>query len=329
VSIYSSLIRRVARHALALAPVFALACDQFKAERQRSQSGGYVETDSMGAEVRDVKTVRFSAGKWLSESSGAAMSPTQPGVFYTIEDSGNDPKLTAADTTGTVIGTWRLRGTKNQDWEAVATGMCGFDRAAPTCVYIGDTGDNESKRAARAIYRIPERSLDPKDNDVKPERLEYSYPDWRHDVESMYVAQNGDVVLITKRPLTDGGARLRAALVYVIPADAWTKNERATAQLVDSLPIVPGSAPLRMVTDAAFSPDGKHLAVRTYAQAYIFATNAQTGRVDHSVKPAVCNIVPLGEPQGEGITWANAKGRLLFTSEGRNAPVKIGTCPMP
>ena len=44
------------------------------------------------------------------------------------------------------------------------------------------------------------------------------------------------------------------------------------AALVDSLPIVPGSAPLRLITDAALSPDAKHLAVRTYAQLFVFAT---------------------------------------------------------
>jgi hypothetical protein len=94
------------------------------------------------------------------------------------------------------------------------------------------------------------------------------------------------------------------------------------------LPIVPGSAPLRLITDAALSPDGKHLAVRTYAQVYIFRTTS-TGLVDHRIAPSVCNIVSLGEAQGEGVTWADSRGRLVFTSEGANAPLHLASCPLP
>jgi hypothetical protein len=144
----------------------------------------------------------------------------------------------------------------------------------------------------------------------------------------MYVAPNGDIVLITKRPLADGNGRLRPALVFSIAAAAWRDKGIARAVLVDSLPVVPGSAPLRLITDAALSPDAKHLAVRTYAQLYVFSVGP-TGLVDHRVAPRVCNIVPLGEPQGEGVTWADNRGRLAFTSEGRGVPLMLATCPVP
>jgi hypothetical protein len=101
------------------------------------------------------------------------------------------------------------------------------------------------------------------------------------------------------------------------------------AQLVDSLPIVPGSMPLRLITDASLSPDGRHLAVRTYGQVFVFATDSLIGAINHAVRPSVCDIVSLGEPQGEGVTWANANGRLVFTSEGRRAPLHLGDCPIP
>src|SRR5262249_21702671 len=140
--------------------------------------------------------------------------------------------------------------------------------------------------------------------------------------------QPATFLLVTKRPLGGGGGRLRPALVFSLRASAWRERGVATAQLVDSLPIVPGSAPLRLITDAALSPDGRYLAVRTYAQVYIFAAGP-AGLVDHRVKPAVCNIVPLGEQQGEGVTWVNNAGRLVFTSEGANVPLHIATCPLP
>jgi hypothetical protein len=129
--------------------------------------------------------------------------------------------------------------------------------------------------------------------------------------------------------LADAGGRLRPALVFVLPASAWGATGLVTAQLVDSLPIVPGSAPLRTITDASLSPDAHVLAVRTYAQVYTFATDSLTGRVRGAIPPGVCNIVEFDVWPGEGITWFGRSGKLLLTSEGRDSPMHAVACPMP
>jgi hypothetical protein len=116
--------------------------------------------------------------------------------------------------------------------------------------------------------------------------------------------------------------------VFSLSATTWNAKGLARAALVDSLPIVPGSVPLRLITDASLSPDAKHVAVRTYAQLFVFST-LPSGLVDHRVPPSVCNIVPLGEPQGEGVTWADSRGRFVFTSEGRKVPLMLANCPVP
>jgi hypothetical protein len=101
------------------------------------------------------------------------------------------------------------------------------------------------------------------------------------------------------------------------------------AELVDSLPIAPGSAPFRVITDAALSADAKHLAVRTYMQLYVFATDSSTGRLNHDIAPAICNLLEVDEVQGEGVTWADNRGRFVFTTEGRRAPIALADCPLP
>ena len=116
--------------------------------------------------------------------------------------------------------------------------------------------------------------------------------------------------------------------MFRLPAAAWGAKS-VVAERVDSLPIVPGSAVLRLITDASLSPDARHLAVRTYAQVYVFATDPMTGHVNHAVSPAICNIASLGEQQGEGITWANNDGRMVFTSEGTTVPIHLANCPLP
>jgi hypothetical protein len=314
--------------AIALCLVFANACDRYAEERQHAQSGSYVQTDSMGAAPKNITTVRLRTPKQLVENSAAAMSVRQPGVLFSINDSGNDPLLFALDTTGADRGVWRVLGATNVDWESAAVAPCAPATPTVSCVYIGDTGDNNSHHAFRVIYRVREPVASGGRDTVRAEPLRYVYPDGPHDVEAMYVAPNGDIVLITKRPLAATGGRLRPALVFSIPMSAWRAKGLARAALVDSLPIVPGSAPLRVITDAALSPDAKHLAVRTYAQLFVFST-VPTGLVDHRVPPSVCNIVALGEPQGEGVTWADNRGRFAFTSEGHKVPLMLANCPVP
>lgn len=330
--------------AIALVGLAAEACGQADVSgfplRERAP---YLNTDSMGIVPQRTLQIRVQARPFLVENSAAALSRTQPGVFFTINDSGNDPVLFALDTTGADRGVWRVNGATNRDWEAASIGPCAAPRAAAAttdtaralaprdeCVYIGDVGDNEGKRPSRVIYRVrePRARQAGFTGDVSSESLRYRYADGPHDVEAMYVAPPGDTYLITKRRLLTAQRVLRPSLIFVLKADAWEGKE-AIAELADSLPIVPGTAPLRQITDASLSPDARYLAVRTYAQVYVFATDSATGRVRGAIPPAVCNTGALLRWPSEGITWFGRSNRLLLTNEGPDSPIYAVDCPMP
>jgi hypothetical protein len=321
----------VAAGGLGVALVIA-GCNSGGTSERRLVSRYYGATDSMGATPTHLSITRGTVPIDLVENSAAAMSMTQPGIFFSINDSGNDPLLFALDTTGRGRGVWRIATTSNVDWEAAAIGPCAA-AASAWCVYIGDVGDNEARHRSRKIYRVAEpRAMEPgasRRGSLEAERLTFEYPNGPQDVEAMYVARNGDVFLIAKRPRLDAARQPLPALVYRLSAGAWTEKGRVVAELVDSLPIVPGSAPFRVITDAALSPDAKHLAVRTYMQLYIFDTDSMTGRVDHGISPTVCNLLTVDEIQGEGVTWADNNGRFVFTTEGRQAPIALADCPLP
>ena len=296
---------------------------------RRAARAPYLRADSMGTVPPTPKLIRLQARPLLVENSAAALSRTQPGVFFTVNDSGNDALLFALDTTGADRGVWRVNGATNVDWEAASVGPC-----APLpndCVYIGDTGDNREQRTSRVIYRVREPAAREAGftGSVAAQALPYRYPDGPHDVEAMYVAPNGDTFLITKRPRVGADGRRPPALVLRRAADAWTRTTPVLAELVDSLPIVPGSAPLRVITDASLSPDAHTLAVRTYAQVYTFAADSLTGRVHGAIPPGVCNIIALDVWPGEGVTWFGRSEKLLLTSEGRESPMQVVDCPMP
>lgn len=292
----------------------------------------------MGVPAADTATTGHLERDELRESSGVASSRTQPGLLFTINDSGHDPVLYATDSTGADRGAWRVTGATNDDWEAIAVGPCSeSDRpdaardVIQQCVYIGETGDNAARKSTRSIYRVPEPTAEPGGSfGATPAavRLQYNYPDDPQDVEAIYVGPTGDVVLISKRPAQDATGRLRPARVYRLPAAAWRGPTPATAELVDSLPIVPGSAPWRTITDAALAPDNRHVAVRTYTQIFVFAADPVTGQIVTSTPPTICNVAAFGVV-GEGVAWSDISGELVLTSEGKGAPVHRVRCPLP
>lgn len=268
--------------------------------------------------VQAVLSGRF-ADPDLVESSGAARLARLPGVIFTLNDSGNPPQLFATDSAGRAIGRWLVPGTTNRDWETLSIGPC----PDGACFYIGDTGDNAERRPQVVIYRVkvPELAVFKGAASRDPARTDSAvvrYPDGSHDVEASWVGDAGDVLLVTKG--RSGGVKL-----FRVPASAFGRREPVTAVLVQPVPITPFPAFGRLVTDAARSPDGRSVVIRTYTELYVFPLLGD-GRIGPLTKS--CNVAGL-EPQGEGITWLDDR-RLLLTSEARTGsgagPLHIVSC---
>lgn len=270
----------------------------------------------------------------LTEGSAAVMVPRYPDVVFTINDSGHEPLLFAIDTLGKDRGAWRIAGASNRDWEAMSPAPCVPHGEPNECLIIGDVGDNDGVRASVRLYRV--RTPAPLEANAQgtlaADSVELRFPDRAHDVEGMYAANNGDVFLITKRRLLDAAKKPRPALIYRLTSSVWAPQDTArprvfVAELVDSLPIVPGEIPGRVVTDAARSRDGTLVAVRTYNDVFIFAADSTTGRLT-TLPPSRCDIENLERGFGEGVTWLSAR-ELVLTQEGRNAPLIVVTCKLP
>ncbi|MEO7996082.1 MAG: hypothetical protein ABI852_01490 [Gemmatimonadaceae bacterium] len=313
-----------------------IACGSKEAAlRAANALSGGVDADSMGAKPTEPHNYPMREPGDLVESSAAVISPALPDVVFTINDSGNDPVLFAMDTSGNLRGRWKIDGASNKDWEAASRGPCTSVAPATTatayCLFIGDVGDNGAVRKVVTLYQLAEPLLsDGKTaGSIAATRLSFRYPDFPHDVEAMYVGADRTTYLITKRPLKDGSGALRRSLVFAIPASAWLQRDTVVATLVDSLAIVPGSSAWRSITDASLSSDSRLLAVRTYGQVYVFATDSLTGRVLNAIPPTICNIEGVETKRGEGVTWTGNNTQLLLTNEGRNAPMHRITCPLP
>src|SRR5205085_9394877 len=131
--------------------------------------------------------------KDIIESSGIAASKCQNGVFWTHNDSGDDAYIFAIDEKGNDLGTWRVTNADNDDWEDIAE----YKDASGKCfIYLGDIGDNKTKRKERTVYRVPEPAVTEKshDTDIKDSlstdpatALNFNYPDGNHNAETLMV----------------------------------------------------------------------------------------------------------------------------------------------
>lgn len=240
----------------------------------------------------------------LAEASGAVASVANPGLFWTIGDSGNPPDLLATDSTGSLRGRLALAGVTNVDWEAIGLGPCGEQR----CVYIADTGDNNERRTSVTIFRLPEPLLPVREDAprIQAERLIVRYPDHPHDVEAAGVLPNGDLLLVTK-------GRSGVVLAFTIARSGWGTGRATTAFLLDTLPISPSIGTGRAVTGLAIDRDAGRVAIRTYREIFLFDRNRTTGRLTPH-RWAACNILGA-EPQGEAIAWDGEGWEFLLLSE--------------
>lgn len=278
-----------------------------------------------GGAVRAQTVVGHIARADVTEASAMAASRRQPGVFWTLNDSGGEPIVYAIDLNGRDLGAWRVTGATNEDWESLAVGPCKAG-GAPTCLYIGETGDNDEKRPTRTLYRIAEPTVTVASPGAlaatKPaERLTYAYDDGPHDVEALYIAGDASAWLVTK-------GRSKGVRAFRLGPEQWGSGQ-ATARAILALPI-PVDVPTRtLVTDAALSPDGAHVAIRTYGDVYVFAVDPMTGAPRLDPAPTVCDLRGLKEAQGEGVGWHASGKALLLSSEGIGGQLSLIACAPP
>jgi hypothetical protein len=188
-------------------------------------------------------------------------------------------------TVGTTTWTPAEGGDGPTDVEALAP-------AGPDAVWVGDLGDNLRARDTVAVYRVP---VGRGDRTAAPAAVRLRHPGGARDAETLLAhPRTGRLYVVTKGVLggvlASAPARLRPSRVH---------------PLTDVGPV------LALATDGAFLSDGRHLVLRGYDRAVVYAwpTLRPVGEVD----------LPPQE-QGEGLA-VTPDGRLLLSSEGLRQPV--------
>ncbi|MDT7839205.1 WD40 repeat domain-containing protein [Streptomyces justiciae] len=234
----------------------------------------------------------------ITESSGLAASHQHPGIYWTHNDQDTGSYIYAVDSsTGKTVARITLAGVGQQrDVEAISIGP-------DNQIYVGDIGDNDGVSWPYVwIYQLPE----PKklvDQTIRAKQYVVKYTDGSRDAESMIVhPKTGRVYIIDKQEdgghLYEGPAKLSTSGTNVFkpvkPVDLWA-------------------------TDAAFSPDGRHLAVRGYFGGIWYDWNGGDLKKEGRLS------VPLG--QGESVTYSADGTKLMLGSEGEGSEVVAQDAP--
>ncbi|WP_228942319.1 hypothetical protein [Nocardioides sp. Leaf374] len=241
----------------------------------------------VGPGVPDAEVAFAFRDPAVVESSGLV---ARDGLVLTTNDSGDTGRVFAVEpATGRTVGvtTWSQ---DPVDVEALAP--ADGPGARPGEVWVGDIGDNPGERTSVSVTRV---AVGRGALGAAGTTYELVYPDGGQDAETLLVEPRSGRLLVASKAFLGG-------TLY-----------RAPARLSPDAPnrLEPVGSVLSIATDGAFFPDGRHLVVRGYGGAVVYAW------------PSMEEVADLDLPtqqQGEGIA-VDEDGRVLLSSEGQYAEV--------
>jgi hypothetical protein len=256
--------------------------------------------------LRTVVTGRLAAPE-ATGISGLVASPTQPGVLWAHNDSGDRARIFALRSDGSLIASLDVPGAEATDWEDLAVGPGGD-------LLLADIGDNKSVRNAIDIYRVPEpRLADGPTTTAAATRLRLTYPDGAHDAETLLAdPRTGEIVIVTKR--LDGRSG-----VYAAPAPARDASGEAVLRHTGDLRL--GFAGLATAGDV--SADGRTIAIRTYTALYAWTRKPGASLAATLARKPCVGSAQLGrEGQGESLALSRDGRSFLTVPEGAGAALR-------
>lgn len=218
----------------------------------------------------------------VDQSFGMAKAYKYEGIYWTVNDSGANPRVFGVDTTGKVRMALSFKA-EVRDIEAIAVDRDGT-------IYIADIGDNKATRDMIEIYTIPEPDQLGDADNVPYHRYDFTYPDGAHDAETLLVEpETNQLFIVTKS--TKGGA------IYAAPPSPSREGTNKLTKLA--------AAPPGNFTDGTFLPDGQRVVLRTH-------TGVST--IAWGETPTLAASANVSSAQGESIAVGQANDTVLVGS---------------
>lgn len=279
------------------------------------------------AKHRFIDSKRLPEGRLQSnqakETSGIAASGLNPDIYYVHNDSGDTSRFFAITADGKLRTTIYYTGDINNrrkgvdDCEDIAVGPGPVK--GKSYVYVGDIGDNNSKRKFITIYRARESTTWGTDSlaHTATVPLHLKYPDYPKDAETLMLDPIQKLLyIVTKRGDSVG--------VYTAPLN-YKPNDTVTMTFRGRL-FFKGIKPFKWITAGDISKDGKQILLKSYERVYYWQRNANEPAWKAMLRTPR-ELPYKQEKQGEAIGFTPDGTGYYTTSEGIYAPIYYYNIP--
>lgn len=273
------------------------------------------------AAMAGAKLLATLADTRIKESSGIAASSLNKNVLWLHNDSGDGPHVFAIDLQSHTLARYTVSQATNVDWEDMAIGPTANGKSA---LFIGDIGDNHQSREDTVVYRVPEPIVDlektmQESKTAPAEKLPFRYPDGPHNAEVLLVhPTTGAVLIVTKSG--DGNSGVYAFPLPLQPGRQVTLKKIGEIKFTTLLWAGLYGEAKRSVTGGAISPDGRHLILRTYLDAFEWDIAPRQSVAEVLTGKRYKRQIPFVR-LGEAICYRSDSQALLLTSEGTPTPL--------
>lgn len=262
----------------------------------------------------------------LLEASGIVASPSQAGVLWLHNDSGDAARLYAVGVDGRALGAVTLPNVDAVDIEDLAAAPCP-DLSGP-CLYVADTGDNKLRREQLVVYAVPEPAIAvdrPLAKDVEAPFV-WIFPlivPERANIEALVVLPDASAMLLFEK------TEAERARVFRYPAP-WTPVFAATVEVRGTVVVPAGVGALRQITGADVHPSGTRLLLRGYGAVWETRFDAAAGAEQLERATWTEVMAEPDEPQGEAVAYDAAGTGLWTVSESPSGepgpPLHFASC---
>ena len=214
---------------------------------------------SAGCQNKNIKFLG-ELSKSLDEVSGAETTVNSDYIWM-LNDGGNSPKLYGVSAKGNIKEEIKIDA-KNHDWEDLTSDEEGN-------LYIGDFGNNDSKRKNLAILKVKKSALNDKGK-VDIDRISFSYPNQEKfppknknlyfDCEAFFYHNNNFYLFTKSRVKNDFGK----TSLYKVPAE----KGKHVAELLGTFNTC--SDMDCWITSADISNDGKSMVLLSPKSVWVF-----------------------------------------------------------
>ncbi len=264
----------------------------------------------------------------IVEASGLANSAFSPNRYWTLNDGGNAPVLYALGSKGEHLGSMKLSGIDNIDWEDLGV----FERADERYLVVADIGDNAGKRESVSLHLVKEPEVLSGSEVTVPvdASLRFRYPDGPRDAEALAVS--GAYAYILSK-------RTRPPVLYRLPIEKAfdeAPNSVLVAERLGTVESLPkptaaelAAAPLTGVyawqpTAMSIRHDGTAAVILTTRNAYVYTRDVNENWLQTFAKPS--QVRALTERlDAESVCFSPNGTTFLTTTEAKHAALFFHT----